>query len=395
MTTVLFIHGTGARRPALDKRMRQINAGLARVRPGLSAELCYWGEHGAELLAGGTSFYFDQAGIENANLDVELDEEDEADLWAQLMSDPLYEVRIRQFVPPPEGDFGPTLAERMQDLPGTPGLAAELAELGLDGAFADAVTAVTGAPEFSAAFDRSTTTDGKTESMLARALVAYCLAASAADGVWLSADTRSRLLAAVSLAFGVPDQGLEDLTDGLKRWAKHTAYWGWAVHPVLRNRRREEVGQLADIVYYQARGREIREFVRKEIRNHPGPVVLLTHSLGGIIAFDLLAGDDTSGLEQVKLLVTVGSQVPLLYELNALACGLKYPGVLPASFTPRWVNIYDRRDLLAYAGDTLFYRRCRDIPVSTGTAFPAAHEAYWDTRDVYRHVAEAMRKANL
>lgn len=395
MTTVLFLHGTGARKPVLDARMRRINAGLAKARPGLSAELCYWGAHGAELLADGTSFYFDAAGNENAGEAAEPDERDEADLWAQLMSDPLYEIRIRQFVPPPAGVPGPTIAERMRDLPEAPALAAELAELGLTDAFAAAVPAITGTREFSAAFDRSTTTAGPTESMLARALVAYCLAAAAASGAWLASDTRDRLLAAVLSAFGVPDQGLEELTDGLKLWAKRTAYWGWAVHPVLRNRRREEVGRLADIVYYQARGAEIREFVRKEIRNQPGPVVLLAHSLGGIIAFDLLAGPDTDGLDQVKLLVTVGSQAPLLYELNALACGLKWPRPLPDSFTPAWVNIYDRRDLLAYAGDTLFHGRCRDVPVGTGTAFPAAHEAYWDTAEVYLQVEAAMREANL
>jgi len=85
----------------------------------------------------------------------------------------------------------------------------------------------------------------------------------------------------------------------------------------------------------------------------------------------------------------------LLYELGALACGLKYPMPLPAHFKSRWLNVYDRRDLLAYAGGEFFGDRCRDLPLDTGTPFPTAHSAYWDKDELYQRLAGAMAAEGL
>jgi hypothetical protein len=254
---------------------------------------------------------------------------------------------------------------------------------------------VTGSAEYREAFANVTTTNADTKRMVARALVAYCLAATGAD-TDLSADERDELVGAVASAFGVPDQGW--FTDTFLPRAKAEAWWG--LHPFVRDRRRKFVDQLADIMLYQARGEQIREFARKSISRLPGPVVLLAHSLGGVIAFDLLAGKEAGGLDQVQMLITVGSQAPLLYEVGAgqagaLSCGLRFGEDLPDTFKAKWVNVYDKRDLLAYGGEKLFPGRCRDIRVSSRVAFPAAHEAYWGTRDFYVQVNEAMRKAGL
>jgi hypothetical protein len=400
MTTVLFIHGTGVREPAFSKTYAQIKVGLSDVRPDIGVERCYWGVIGANLRAKGKSFYFDVAvngssargGAADAADEPVPEEEKELARWARLRIDPLFEIRLYEIEKPPPGDlFGVPLRDRVLALPGDPQVAAELASCGLTDAFADAVGWVTGSREFAVAFDRSTAADGFTERMLSRALVASCLASAADDGMELAGDRRDRLVSVIQAGFGVPDYGVGDKLGDL---AKNIAFR--SIGPSLRRHRRAVIDQLADILLYQAHGAAIREFVRDRIRQFQGPVVLLAHSLGGIVAFDLLAGDRAEGLNHVRMLVTVGSQVPLLYEIGALTCGINYRTPLPGSFRPKWVNVYDERDLLGYAGAALFGDRCRDIPVNTRQPFPMAHSAYWDDMGpLYRHLADAMREEGL
>ncbi|MCC5636530.1 hypothetical protein LC593_11775 [Nostoc sp. CHAB 5844] len=76
----------------------------------------------------------------------------------------------------------------------------------------------------------------------------------------------------------------------------------------------------------------------------------------------------------VKLLVTVGSQAPFLYEINAL-CSLEYGQPLPGDF-PKWLNIYDLRDFLSYVGSKIF-PKVQDEEVISKQPFPRSHGAYW------------------
>jgi len=411
MTTVLFIHGTGVREREFTATFGRIKAGLAEVRPDILTESCYWGEIGAKLLAGGKSFSFGSAPTRETGGAAEQreplnsqpgeygvpEQEKELARWAQLFVDPLFEIRLRQIAnPDDDGDsddpFDPTLRERVLALPGKPEVAAGFASYDLLDTFDRAVIWVTDSDEFVSAFDNATTADGNTEEMLSRALVARCLATAAEqDGIELAGQGREELLAAVRAGFGVLDYGIgDDLGDLAKNLAFRT------VEPSLRRRRRDYIQKTGDILLYQARGEAIRRYVRERIRQVPGPIVLLAHSLGGIAAFDLLAGQCATDLDQVRMLITVGSQVPLLYELGALSSGITYPKGLPEDFRPLWVNVYDERDLLAYVGGELFGNRCRDLRVDTGTPFPTAHGAYWDKKaGLYRRLAEVMKQEGL
>lgn len=385
--TVLFIHGTGVREQAFSTAFTRITAELGEVRSDLRTERCYWGEIGAKLLTPGLASMPEPDGEHGVP-----EEEKELARWARLFVDPLFEIRLRQVAPPPPGGLSDLdIKETIRALPAKTEVAAELAALGLTGYFSGAIEWVTGSQEFRTAFDRVTGSDGATEDMLSRALVARCLAAAAeADGTELAGDERDRLLAAVQAGFGAPDRGIEG---NLGKLAKDLAFW--PAGPYLRRHQRDYVRLLSDILLYQANGDAIRTFVRARIRELSGPVALLAHSLGGIIAFDLLAADRTADLTQVRLLITVGSQVPLLYELGALPSGVVYPAALPAHFSAPWVNVYDRRDLLSFTGGELFGDRCRDLRVNTRAPFPTAHSAYWAVKDLYRQLAGVMKEVGL
>jgi hypothetical protein len=377
MTTVIFIHGTGVRDDEFAVTYGRITAGFGAQQLGVEVERCYWGGIGAKLNADGKSFYFDRYKDREAKKPVKGDavepvpeEEKQLAQWACLIDDPLFEVRLEKMARQggsAVGAFGGrTLGQRVSELHKNEKLAAELNACGLTEAFDEAVESLTQSAEFRPFFADSTDTDGDTLRLLSRALVRG--------------------------AFNVPpDYGVIEGTvaawDNLK-YRSIDRLW-------LRKQRRATIDQMADVVFYQAHGDGIRRYLRDCLRKAPGDVVLLGHSLGGVIAFDLLAGEHRDGLDQVRMLVTVGSQVPLLYELRALTCGVNYGTPLPDGF-PRWINVYDKNDLLAYAGDQLFEGRCQDIALDTKTPFPTAHGAYWDHKSgLYGKLAAEMRAEGL
>ncbi|MFJ8014961.1 hypothetical protein [Streptomyces sp. NPDC096339] len=154
---------------------------------------------------------------------------------------------------------------------------------------------------------------------------------------------------------------------------------------------------LGDILRYQARGHALRDFLHTEITSRPGPTVLIGHSLGGIALVDLLAlaaarGEPVPGVE---LLVTVGSQAPFLYELGALTA-LEPGEKLPYGF-PRWLNVYDRQDVLAYLAGPVFPGdpRISDHEVGSRQPFPACHSAYWKQNTLYERIGQAVTEAGI
>jgi hypothetical protein len=87
------------------------------------------------------------------------------------------------------------------------------------------------------------------------------------------------------------------------------------------------------------------------------PLVIIAHSMGGNIAYDVLS-HFRPDLE-CDLLLTVGSQVGLFEELCLLARGkhercpdLQRVGKLPN--VRRWVNVFDYNDVLGFAASKIF-----------------------------------------
>lgn len=137
---------------------------------------------------------------------------------------------------------------------------------------------------------------------------------------------------------------------------------------------------VGDVLLYQARGAQVREFIREKIKQSPSPVTLVAHSLGGIACVDLLALPNPP---RVARLVTAGSQSPLLYEIGALL-SLKRPAPLPVGFPP-WLNFYDRNDFLSYVAHR-FWPEVTDFEVESGQPFPDSHSAYFGDAALWQAV---------
>lgn len=97
--------------------------------------------------------------------------------------------------------------------------------------------------------------------------------------------------------------------------------------------------QLRDVAMYLTRGREsVLDVVRGALPAQ-GPLVLVTHSLGTVVACDLL--DDDAIRARTRLWVTTGSPLGLeAVQRNLLNPGRRHPG-LP------WLTAFDINDVVA------------------------------------------------
>ncbi|WP_353945868.1 alpha/beta fold hydrolase [Streptomyces sp. HUAS MG91] len=379
MTTVVFIHGTGVREPRFGALLARAAEGLAATAPHARVVPYYWGqEYGAVLAARGASIPEPQAATSRGPDDV-----DETDPWALLYEDPGAELALAAAgagttVTAPGAEFPDErprrLLRRLDDIApelgrGLPLRAAELARSPL---LAPAAAAV-GPDELA--------------RLLARALAAAVIGAALdADApVLCTGDVRDAAVGRIAEALGATPEGAE--RGLLLRTVKRPLLRAGSRAAVRRRRALTEAVHPAagDILRYLARGADVRRGLAGLIARQEPPVVLLGHSLGGIIALDTLVLEPQPSVE---LLVTVGSQAPFLYETGALP-SLVHPQPLPPH-VPDWLNLYDRRDLLGYIGAALFPGRVTDVATDSRQPFPVAHSAYWTDPAVYRAIAARL-----
>jgi hypothetical protein len=396
LTTVIFVHGTGVREPAFSKTFARVSTELHARSQELDVAPCYWGAvAGARLWHDGASVpsYDATKGIASGNEDVFDGEDEEIALWGQLYSDPLWELRMLALGgtqggerPPHQESPGEELDLRVQALEPSGELAAALAVAGLADTFEAAHRDVATAEPYRLALDAAGANLGDLRAAVARAIVAAALARQAAADdaaipVVPDAAARDRVIVLLTDALGGKEMGL---VDGAIRTLVLRPTTARAV------RKRGAITDATtpaagDILLYQARGAAIRELIAGKIAGATEPVVVVAHSLGGIAAVDLLAG---RWFPKVRLLVTVGSQAPLLYEIGALV-SLDHNQPLPAHM-PRWLNVYDTRDLLSYVAAPLFPHQAEDVKVNNGQPFPQSHSAYWANPTVWDEIVARL-----
>jgi hypothetical protein len=364
--SLLFVHGTGVR---IRSYQQTLDVARSRAKAcGVTLPLveCQWGDALGIQFAGKSLPDDPDPAVAQQREEAELQ-------WSYLDTDPFFELRLiaadqsRALKPV----FGQQSApEQLWDVVIASGKkpSLELTALLDRSAVRDLwpsvwSTIVTGSPIPKQAVIASGNDTADAAMALARALAAELnVQAQTADRPALGAVFRNQLVDRLRSDWGQQVYGLRALVKGF--------FAG-----VLRRRRRdwsERVSpQLGDILLYQSRGAEIRQFIRQKIESLEPPVFVLAHSLGGIACVDLLALPNPP---KIKGLVTAGSQAPLLYELGALP-SLKPDAPLPAGF-PRWLNLYDQNDFLSYVAHRLF-AGVEDVEIESGELPLAAHSAYW------------------
>ncbi|MET7698550.1 hypothetical protein [Streptomyces sp. NPDC005485] len=399
----IFVHGTGVRRERYEKLADLVSTGLRARLPKAELESVYWGDaHGAELSAGGASVPgADRVrGAEGAGSPLD----EETAVWALLLADPLCELRVLaecaaasedELEAPGVRGVGSQVAERIDELTADMAPSGEFALLfeatGLAGSYPSAVEQVAVSAEFADACGAVADAPGLSElvSATARAVVAGALA-GAGDEAWCTGDERDKLVDLVVARLGgtgrFPGGRAAAVLGALAlRLTTQPALDHWRTPLTAR-----AVPALGDILRYQARGGPLRDHLERVITSSPEPAVVIGHSLGGIALVDLcaLAAIGQTATPRPHLLVTVGSQAPFLHELGALT-GLPPSAGLPPGF-PRWLNIYDRKDLLAYRAEPVFPGdpRVTDHEVSSRQPFPLSHSAYWKLDAVYHRIVE-------
>jgi hypothetical protein len=389
VTTIVFVHGTGGRSKHVDSTVARIRAGLGGT---VDVVGCMWGDVlGAKLIRGGLSFpgATSRRGTETA------EEMDDVATWALLELDPLVELRLLAAtvsggpteLVPGTATATATLTAAAIRLAAAPELVDALSAAGLDGTFATAVEHVLSAEPTSQALGVAPA--GALPGTLARAFVAEAtnLADEACGGpIALDGAHRDAVVSFVTQLLGGTGRGIGSRLGAV---AGRIALGLGASRPIERRRdalTRAVTPFAGDILVYLARGELIRQQIEDTVRSTPGPVLLLAHSLGGIACVDTLV---SRSLDTVHTLVTVGSQVGYLYEIGALP-SLTADDPLPASFTARWHNIYDPRDLLSHVASGLFPGRVEDHELRNGAPFPRSHSAYFGNDALYDLLRELI-----
>ncbi|PPK71099.1 hypothetical protein V5P93_002960 [Actinokineospora auranticolor] len=118
-----------------------------------------------------------------------------------------------------------------------------------------------------------------------------------------------------------------------------------------------------------------------------GPVIVVAHSMGGNIVYDLLSHfrPDLT----VDVLVTVGSQVGLFEELKLFAASTPASPVVPDNIRS-WINVVDRADPLAFRVAPIF-DRATDYLYPSGAVW--AHAAYLRQPHFHRRIAHRVAEA--
>ncbi|MCL6670514.1 MULTISPECIES: hypothetical protein [Streptomyces] len=139
-------------------------------------------------------------------------------------------------------------------------------------------------------------------------------------------------------------------------------------HKIGRDMGRRLLGFVRQVYRYLHHdiGERIRAEVRTEL-HRPGPRLVIAHSLGSVIAFDMLTREDTGpGPDGLTALVTCGS--PLAWP--TIRHSLGQDGALELPDGIDWLNLHAAGDLVAQSGLGAVAPAVRDELVRNGITDP-------------------------
>ncbi|HEV2067229.1 MAG TPA: hypothetical protein VGR08_10350 [Thermomicrobiales bacterium] len=407
--TLFFVHGTGVRQEGYGRALELVEAGLLANGLGdLSVVGCQWGD------TIGDQFDADwrelvrrtlppettpTSGAEVAATDAEL----ETSSWEQLLRDPLMELRLVLLASPPPvapapgddssltRDVADVVAEIARRPPSVEGSGLTRDEL------AAAARTIVASDELTTdGYGSVPATNRGIIRIVAQAVVALALARHRFDApgteprAAVDSAMRDDVVAAIERML-VPGEEPPSVVGGFEgRIRRFVQNRGTAF---VRERRLQLMQEyaapfLADVAFYLRHGETFREYVLAQLGEVEPPVVAVGHSLGGVILVDLLSQDDKA---RIELLVTAGTQAPLLYALRALE-HLTPDDPAATPFTP-WLNVYNPNDFLSFCAEPLFPALPGIIDERIeprGIPFPAAHSAYWMENRLYERIQEVL-----
>ena len=390
--TLFFVHGTGVRKSGYEATLEDIRKGCAnepRLKDVVIADNCPWGEElgvDAQLVSLTLPPEERTRALVRSLTPAEL----ELALWSILLDDPLFELRIAA---QQQAAQGPSIARQSPDVVAAAALARVAANPpGVTGLAGDSLSAgakaVAAAPELAAAAAAAGNADDpEFVELVARAVVAFALAPASSGATRpaaaLDASLRDAAVVAVATAVAPTTRGFRawvrgKITDTVKGIATQS----------LRERRGGLTGdslpKIGDIFFHLRRGSIFLDYLTEKMQPWPQPIVAFGHSLGGVMLVDLLSRPVHPPITK---LVTVGSQAPLFYAMDALE-NLRPGSTTPAAFVP-WLNIYDRADFLSYLAGEVFglNAQIQDEEVRSGVPFPDAHGAYFQHSRTYELLA--------
>jgi hypothetical protein len=132
------------------------------------------------------------------------------------------------------------------------------------------------------------------------------------------------------------------------------------------------------------------------------PIVLLTHSMGGQIAYDVVTSFLPASQSEIRVdfWCAAASQVGFFEELNMFlasstefskATGKKTP--LVSSNLGHWWNVWDRNDIISFTTKGIFATGIDDEEFWGGMSLTAAHGGYLERPSFYRRLAEKLKTA--
>jgi hypothetical protein len=222
------------------------------------------------------------------------------------------------------------------------------------------------------------------------------------------AELRKRVAPAAPATFGLGDD-IADAAKALADRARNLVSTGIA--PMIRDEASPLVARfLGDIFVYlygdgsPSERNKIRQTVAVDVnaaaaeaKNQGGKLVLIGHSLGGVILCDML-GDPKSGLDpgiKVDLLATVGSQPGLFQEMSLLGTVVEAPQKAShAGAVGVWWNVYDPVDLLSFRCAPIF-QDVLDFEFSSATGLIDAHTTYFKRPRFYARLRERLKKIGI
>jgi hypothetical protein len=386
--SLIFVHGITVRRDRFERMVQDVRDGFRDAGSKQVVSGCYWGDLGRSASYSGASIPGFAGGTRAIGGDVS--SQGDAALLMLLLEDPLTELRgLRDsqefgmeavgFLPVPAEVVQRNEALRAAEKPVVTQLTAAAGELtGPDNPLVPAQidTVVDSVLAEAAQADR-TLDAARLCGPISRAITAglYRTAVSEDDlaGEFRWNQTANLVQAALNAQLGGQRGLFSDLASDA---------FTMALRNGLRNRIMPGLSRfLGDVLAWFAHRQAILARVDQAVQEAEtgDPLVLVGHSLGGVIAFEycLQANRD------VELLATVGSQVGFFGELGVLPVVMPAAGKLPAPARVRsWRNLYDPDDALSFLAAPVF-TRVRDIELDTGAPFPAAHSEYWNLPSTY------------